>query len=288
MRIYIIPVHPDCQPARQRYRYPKYNDDYGVEQDFLLFLRRHPNLITGDARQAKWHYLPVYWTRYHLNRNYCQEKLIFLQQEVSGCILDEDRTFTVCQFDDGPIIDLGRTTLCLSSRKRPSVKGIDIPLLASPIQFQTQFNLARKYLAAFQGQYKNHAIRYCLKQILVGREDVWYEDGDKGIELFVETLLNSWIGLCPRGYGGSSFRLYEVMQLGRVPMIIGDVDPRPFRSFFDWDAFSFYLSEPHFINAALKAASERDLQHMGKNARIASRKLGYQRWCHYLLKELFN
>lgn len=287
MKIYILPVHSDFQPAKQPFLYPKYNVDYGVEQDFLTYLHAHPGLVTTNANQADWHYLPIYWTRYHLNRHRQPTGLLELQAEVYRIVQNDRMTFTVCQFDDGPKVDLGNTVQCLSSRKNSSVIGIDIPLLASPIHESfVHDQIKKKYLAVFLGQFKNHPIRSELYELLKDREDIYIRDGDFGIEPFVNSILESAIGICPRGYGGSSFRLFEVMQLGRVPLLIGDIDPRPFKSFFPWQNFSFFIEHAADIIAILGSSKLTDLERMGLFARDVWGELSYQKWCPYLIREL--
>ena len=39
---------------------------------------------------------------------------------------------------------------------------------------------------------------------------------------YIETIRRSKFVLCPRGYGPASFRLYEVIAAGRVPVVISD------------------------------------------------------------------
>jgi hypothetical protein len=286
MKIYILPVKSDFQPAKQPFLYPKYNQDYGVEQDFLAYLKLNSDLLVDNAYQADLHYLPVFWTRYHLNRNRRTDGLSELQIEVNRLILNDKKTFTVCQFDDGPIVDIGNTLQCLSSRKNASIVGIDIPLLASPISKISRCYSSRKYLASFIGQFKNHPIRFELNDLLKNRMDVYYQDGDFGIEMFVRKTLESRIGICPRGYGGSSFRLYEVMQLCRVPIVVGDVDPRPFKKFLPWEKISFYIRDAEEIISILDYALTNDLEKMGMEAMQVWKSLNYMNWCHYLLLEL--
>lgn len=288
MKIFIIPVDNKFLPDTQPFLYPKYNDDFGVEQDFLIFLNKNINLLTNNPKEADWHYLPVYWTRYHLNRNYSLDELENLNEMVKSQIINPEKTFTVCQFDDGPIVSLGDTLQFLSSKKDLETFGINIPLLAKPIPRRLIKNRERIYLASFQGQFKNHKIRHELDKLLKNRKDVLFMDGDFGIESFVNIVLESYIGICPRGYGGSSFRLYEVMQLSRVPLIIGDVDPRPFKSQLDWESCSFYIQNANEINSILDKSLDVDLVSMGNLAKEMWKKIGYQNWCKFLLKELNN
>ncbi len=66
-------------------------------------------------------------------------------------------------------------------------------------------------------------------------------------ERFVGTTLRSHFVLCPRGHGTSSFRLYEVLAAGRVPVIIADEWVPP--SGPDW--WSFALRWPEGRTAGL-------------------------------------
>ena len=58
---------------------------------------------------------------------------------------------------------------------------------------------------------------------------------------FREVMDRSHFVLCPRGAGTSSYRLYEVMAAGRVPVIISDDWTAPLG--VDWDAFSIRWPE---------------------------------------------
>jgi hypothetical protein len=54
---------------------------------------------------------------------------------------------------------------------------------------------------------------------------------------FVEIMCRSVFALCPRGYGRTSFRLYEAMQLGCVPVYIYDEPWLPYADVLDWTEF---------------------------------------------------
>lgn len=70
--------------------------------------------------------------------------------------------------------------------------------------------------------------------------------------LFVEEVAKSSFVLCPRGQGPSSYRLFEVMALGRCPVIISD-DWIPIGG-VDWKTVSVRISESivHEIPNVLK------------------------------------
>jgi len=284
MKIFILQANKRFRPKNQPWKYPQHSKDYGVEQDFLEFLQKHPEYIVGNPEEADWHYIPFYWTRWHLNHDYGKTGLIDLQNEINSIILDDRKTFTVCQYDDGPIVDLGSTRIFLSSRKTSN--GIDIPLLCSPHRLPF-FKPSIKYLASFIGRSSTYSLRNEMLNEVKKRNDVFIFDGDKGTDFFVRKTLQSKIALCPRGYGGSSFRFFEAMQLGVVPFLIGDIDTRPFKNYIDWDAISFYLPTVEGINTILDSVDEKKLRQMGQQAsRIWAKELTFQQWCKYVNMEL--
>lgn len=71
--------------------------------------------------------------------------------------------------------------------------------------------------------------------------EAWFNHTDVEKREYVLEILRSKFVLCPRGQGTASHRLFEVMELGRVPVIIADdwvepVGPR-------WVEFSIRLAE---------------------------------------------
>lgn len=284
MKIYILSVKHQFQPRTQPFKYPKHNRDFGVEQDFLKYLLKHKELVAENPATADWHYLPIYWTKWHLNHDFGKSSLLELQREVNRLILDDSKTFTICQYDDGPLVDLGGTLVFFASRK--TIEGIDIPLLCATHR-KPLFEPLKKYLASFMGRLSNHPIRQEMAECLRDRDDVYIYDGTRATRDFVYKTLESDIALCPRGYGGSSFRFFEAMQLGVVPFLIGDLDTRPFKKFINWDELSLFSQSASELNDILDSLQKADLRLMGKKAaEFWKKELTYQRWCKYVFKEL--
>lgn len=287
MKIHILPVSPGFQPPARKTVYPKHNKkDYGIEQDFVEYLKRNSWIITSNPDAAEWHYLPVYWTRYHVSHDYGKSGQESLQQEVTRRIIDEERTFTICQYAGGPLVDLGDTIQFLASRRE--TKGFDVPLLSYPHK-SPLIKPRKRYLASFVGRLTTHPIRPDMARCLRERGDIDIQDGDKGTRFFVKQMLQSYIALCPRGYGGTSFRFYEAMQLGVVPLLIGDIDTRPFKVFSDWDQISLYARSVEEAKDSLDSYAADGLLRLGKLARtVWYRDLAFGKWCRYVFKELEN
>jgi Exostosin family. len=98
--------------------------------------------------------------------------------------------------------------------------------------------------------------------------DAWFNHTDEQKRDYVRDILDSKFVLCPRGQGTASHRLFEVMQLGRVPVIIADdwvEPPGP-----AWNEFSLRVPELA-INSVSKLLTEResDFPQMAEKAREA-------------------
>lgn len=284
MKIYIITVEERFRPQRQGFKYPVHNSDYGVEQDFYKFINNNQDIVTKNPDEADWHYLPIFWTRWHLNHNYGKEGLEELQEELKNKVIDESKTFTICQYDDGPVVNTGNIIQFLASRKGEN--GIDIPLLSS-LHRKPIFPIKKKYLASFVGRISTNKLREKMVDVLSKEKDICISNGDFGSRYFVKKILSSFISLCPRGYGGSSFRFFESMQLGVTPLLLGEPDTRPFKNFIDWDIISLYAQNTDDLKNAIYTKTKEELLVMGRRAKeIYNNSLTYQKWCPYVLKEL--
>jgi len=289
MMIHRLAVHEEFRPARQNYVMPPHNEQWGVEQDFDRWLRES-RYITDDPREADWDYLPIYWNRYYINNNW-GGRTDELQSEVLRLVSHNRATFTICEYDVRdmqPQLDLCNMLVFTASR-RAANGSVDIPLLCSPHPMSEGPRPVKKWLASFVGNLRAHSPRPEMAEVLVGRPDCCILDGQHGPGFFVNLLLSSYIALAPAGHGGQSFRFYEAMQLGIVPLLLGALDARPFKEWIDWERASLYLPDARALNGLLDAYEGREweLVHMGRLARdVYDRCLAYGRWCEFVIKEL--
>jgi len=93
-----------------------------------------------------------------------------------------------------------------------------------------------------------------------------YTDEDR--RHYNDIVIRSKFVLCPRGYGCSSWRLFETMKAGRVPVIISDQwvpPPGP-----AWDHFSIHVPQKHVAQIpAILERYEPQAADMGLLARTA-------------------
>jgi hypothetical protein len=63
-------------------------------------------------------------------------------------------------------------------------------------------------------------------------------------DIFIEKTLNSKFALAPRGYGKSSFRFFEIFQLGCIPVYVwDDVEWLPYKDILDYSKFCISVNE---------------------------------------------
>jgi len=94
---------------------------------------------------------------------------------------------------------------------------------------------------------------------------------------YVRTLSRSKFVLCPRGIGPSSWRLFETMRIGRVPVVISDEWVPPLG--IDWDSFVVKVSQSDIQNIpTVLTRRENEWISRGQRARDEwERCLSYER-----------
>jgi hypothetical protein len=294
MKIYILKTPSLLQPKSQNIKYPAHNKDYGVEQDFEIWLNKQKHILTNNPSEADWHYLPVYWTRWHINHSFGTDAMALaqIQTEVDRVIIDDVKTFTITQFDGGTLLNLGNTIEFTAARTINN--GIDIPILCSPHR-KPPVPFKKKYVATFNGMFGTHPIRDEMQKKYEGNTDIlvgsglptrFYKRWFWGKSFNINTM-QSYVALSPRGTSCNSFRFFEAMQFGTAPCLIGDVDVRPFKKFIPWDEMSYYAASVDELDHLLKNLDKDLAVEKGKKAyQYWKNELFYQKWCKYVLKEL--
>ena len=182
-------------------------------------------------------YLPVAWTD-------CMHKdnLRADMQQVLNDLDPAYKYFTVLQLDLGfnhhglklkvpPAIDI---LLFSAGGDSPPQKAIPIPLLKNMLEPDGR---PKTISVSFQGSNTSH-IRKALhedfadKYLFIGLNEHW--------KIISES---SNFSFCPRGFGSTSFRLYETLQLGTIPIYVWDEELwLPFQEIVNWDEFAIVVS----------------------------------------------
>ena len=211
--------------------YPTYHVGKYLEEYFIDFYFKNKNEFDSTG----YTFIPVSWTNIYNNHN---QLVNDLQKDLNQ--LDYSKNyFTVSQHDDAPKEKLPPNTIKFSAGgNQPNC--VPIPLICSPIPNVKPVD--KDIFCSFVGS-ATHPVRMEMLHHLVNKEEYILKPKhwslsiqDKRKDLFLDITSRSIFSLCPRGYGATSFRLYEAMQLGAIPVYIYTDEPyTPFNDILNWN-----------------------------------------------------
>jgi len=221
--------------------YPPFKRGLYLEE---YFLRQMSNKKTRRT------YIPALWTNFQIEPWFISKKTQ-LQNDLDAWVKDhpsEHGYFVIVQYDDGPLLKLPVNTLiygCCSG-------NIPIPLIYEDRQHRLEHMPKQSFsqkniLCSFVGNItSNHVVPNVRKKMfdVLSRKanftlinsGGWKPVVNESLQdIFIQTTLRSKFALAPRGYGRGSFRFFECLQLGTIPIYIwNDVNWLPFQDVIDY------------------------------------------------------
>lgn len=213
-------------------------------------------------------YIPIQWTNYLIKNNY-GKNLDELNHFLSKYIDKNKKYFTIVQYAGGPLVKLENTLIFSmgGSFNTPipnNSKVIPLPLIYQ-MKKHPESNNEKNILGSYVGR-PTHSVRVKLEKILSNEKDFFVKNLDSmnseisssNQNLFKETMLNSYYSICPRGFGPTSFRLYESILNGVVPVYISNLHFLPFKEIIEWNKFSIILKQrsikkiPNLLNSMVR------------------------------------
>ncbi len=96
-------------------------------------------------------------------------------------------------------------------------------------------------LACYLGR-ETHPLRIKIEKKLKNKKGFYVKNLDsmrseftnKESDSYNSIIESSYFSICPRGYGPTSFRLYESIALGSIPIYISDEFILPFKEIINW------------------------------------------------------
>jgi len=250
--------------------YPPYHKGFYMERYFIDFYIKNRTKIDDTGYQ----FLPVSWTDIYLHRPHLKNKLQDLLNSLDG----DKKYFTISQHDDAPLEILPPNTIKFSAGGNMR-DCIPIPLICSPIE--NIENKEKDIFCSFVGSVNapvnvfgemGHKTRMDMLNTLNNKPEyilkprVWQGVVDEDRKnMFLDITTRSKFTLCPRGYGATSFRLYEAMQLGSVPVFVYYGTPYiPFSNIIDWNKLAVLVEykDINNIDNILKSITDQRYQEM--------------------------
>lgn len=186
-------------------------------------------------------YLPISWTAYYCNNGFGNEQSKRELQEYINTLPKDKKFFTVVQYDDGIMVDFPNCMVFAAGGKPDD--AIPIPLLCDP--HKVEGDIKKDIPISLVANLNTHPIRQEIAKAMYGKDYCYI--GKHGTEKYVEILRRSYFTMCPRGYGKTSFRLYEAIQLGTIPIYITDEPWLPYRDGFGGSVIYDYMYKDHFL-----------------------------------------
>ena len=264
-------------------------------------------------------YIPVFWHSYEN----CKKKNLMTPGDLQDRLNSLDKSkkyFTVCSHYLGIRYELPERTTVFTAATDPDDKYgllphsksdlknvnslwhetsrrlsmVKIPLLKHPYD---QKNEKRdNYFCSFVGAINTHKCRKDMceefnnkKGILIKTYD-WKELHDwDDIDYYPTVVGSSTFTLCPRGFGRTSYRLYEAMQLGSIPVYFYDNKFLPYEDEINWRDICLMIPFERIKDSyrILRLKTEVDAKEYRQNIKTLYRKYFTRDGiCDYILRKL--
>lgn len=241
------------------YKYPPYSIAQNMEEILFKFI------CNNNPQLAKYYYLPIFWTDYYILHNWgkdIDELTIYLNS------LDKSKKyFTIVQYDCGIFINenfdlditifgvsggLNNINTCNRTTQLDNNLTINyfsgnkpnfiIPLLTYPYIKCTNSN--KEIYCSFVGSFITHPCRIQLLELLNSPDNnnkfKFAETTEP--DIYFEILNKSLFTLCPRGYGYTSYRLFEAIQCNSIPVYIWEDEcVLPYTDIINWNDFAVII-----------------------------------------------
>jgi hypothetical protein len=207
-------------------------------------------------------YIPIWWTDcYHRYGRGAGKKI---QDFIDENIKPDKKYFTIVQNDDGILEKVPDNVLVFAAG---GMGNIPIPLLKGNLYPRNEKrDIPCSFMGGISGPHDRTGVRSKMLAVLKDKPGFYFGKGR--ISDFIAVTSRSVFALCPRGYGKTSFRLYEVMALGAIPIYIwDDLEWLPYKNKLNWNNFSISINIKDIgtlpeILAAHNSAIIKDKQRM--------------------------
>lgn len=218
--------------------YPLHNKSKGIESYFYEYINNENN------SQSNLSYLPIQWTSYLIGQDY-GKNIKELNDFCKNLTMQypEKRYFTIVQYAGGPLVEIDNCIVFSSggmfnTPRLTNQSHINLPLITSPHDYRNKNKYV--YKVSYLGR-NTHPVRQALEENFSSLEGYSVKnlksDGvkNKDMKKFRKIMSSSIFSLCPRGYGPASFRFYESLEMGAIPIYVSDKFILPYTDIIDWE-----------------------------------------------------
>ena len=160
-----------------------------------------------------------------------------------------------------------------------------LPLICLP-KLKPDF-LEKTVKCSFMGRIETHPCRKIMKDIL--KSDEFIISPSKNITEYKNLMSKSKYSLCPRGYGYTSFRLYESIFMDSIPIYIWeDKCLLPFQDKFDWWRFALIVESKDIekIPFMIESIDDEKYKDMRDYMNEIKKYLTFEFCCEYIINKI--
>lgn len=261
--------------------YPPFLTDELFETYFYKYIKKNnPELVRR--------YINVSWTNLYCNSqfksipynsNKLQDELINLPRD--------GQYFSIVQFDEGIRQKLPEDTLVFGCCEG----DIPIPLTYENDEFFSSIKKKswddKSVFCSFLGK-RTHIVRERIYNYVEQFVDyIYYQvTGTYNKNYYTETCVDSKFCLSPRGFGRSSFRFFEVLKFGSIPVYIwDDKDWLPFKDRIDYTKLcvSININEIDTLDTILRGISKEQYNNMIEYYKTVKHLFTYEGMCEEIV-----
>jgi hypothetical protein len=300
--MFIIDVPKEFQPNYVS-NYPSYSSGKNIEEICYDLIKEK-----NEPSQSDYCYLPVFWTSFYIMRNYAAS-IEDLYQWLET--LDKTKKyFTVNQYDSGVYVKNLNLNLTVFSagggganiNNDSIVKNFnyfgsprqyfcgkkgdyDIPLMCLPI-LNADVDVPRDIFCAFMGRFDTHFCRMEMYNTLKDASQFVFLEPSTDINNYKNILSRSVFTLAPRGYGYTSFRLFEAILCGSIPIYIWEGELiLPFQDKIRWEDFSIIINIADINNLKI-ILDNCDVNKLQTNLKRVQYCFNYEFIINYILEKM--
>lgn len=233
--------------------YPPFKNGRYMEEYFYDYAILHKDNIDSDRV-----YIPAFWTNLQIHPNFhsMKDNYNILLKRAYSLLPEDTKYFTIVQADLGVECVLPKDTLVFGA----CYGDVPLPLIYEDVTnklLDIGRTITTRHLASFVGTHTTHPLRMDLFKLLsrksnikfIGKED-WTNNISVSLaDTFIQTTLSSKFCLAPRGFGRSSFRFFEAMQLECIPVYLwDDIEWLPYKDILDYSKFSVSIQKKDIHN----------------------------------------
>lgn len=262
-------IFSDFLISRNDATYPPYHTGEYLEEYFV-------NKFKNEPHKSDTYFIPVHWTAVFnfkadqglgpgTENHELRKKLFSLLESLPN----DRKYFTVSTHDDAPQGNFPKNTKHFYAGGNSNLGTDAIPLICSSFKEVPDYQklIFCSFVGSATNPVRNHALAsLSQKDGYLINAFHWKPDVSKDQQsLFFDITARSRFTLCPRGYGATSYRLYESMQLGSIPVYISDKHLLPWSDVLNWDDFCIVvknMQEYDSLDLRLKTLTESAVRNM--------------------------